>query len=246
MNGFRCPNGRPALLVSVRSADEARIALAGGADVIDVKEPSRGSLGAADADVVATVVATVGGQVPVSVAMGELVALGLDPVDLCGVAFAKVGLAECRRLADWPARWRATIKSWPASVQPVAVVYADWRRANAPPPNVVLAVAATIRCPALLVDTWDKSAGTLFDLWSPEDVASFCRRVREAGMAAVLAGSLAGHEVVRAVECGADLVAVRGAVCDGQRTGSISATRVRAVRESVNRLSPAGTAKLHR
>ena len=35
------------LLVSVRSADEARTALAGGASIIDVKEPDHGSLGQA-------------------------------------------------------------------------------------------------------------------------------------------------------------------------------------------------------
>ena len=35
----------PGLLVSVRSAAEAATALAGGADLIDVKEPSRGPLG---------------------------------------------------------------------------------------------------------------------------------------------------------------------------------------------------------
>ena len=34
------------LLVSVRSAAEARAALSGGADIIDAKEPSLGSLGA--------------------------------------------------------------------------------------------------------------------------------------------------------------------------------------------------------
>ena len=33
------------LLVSVRSADEAEVALEGGADIIDVKEPLHGSLG---------------------------------------------------------------------------------------------------------------------------------------------------------------------------------------------------------
>ena len=35
-------------LVSVRSPEEALAALEGGADLIDVKEPSRGPLGAAD------------------------------------------------------------------------------------------------------------------------------------------------------------------------------------------------------
>ena len=34
------------LLVSVVSAEEARLALAGGADIIDVKDPSEGALGA--------------------------------------------------------------------------------------------------------------------------------------------------------------------------------------------------------
>ena len=34
------------LLVSVVSAEEARSALAGGADIVDVKDPGEGSLGA--------------------------------------------------------------------------------------------------------------------------------------------------------------------------------------------------------
>ena len=38
------------LLVSVRSADEAEAAIAGGADVIDVKEPSHGPLGMSEPD----------------------------------------------------------------------------------------------------------------------------------------------------------------------------------------------------
>ena len=36
------------LLVSVRDAKEAQQAVSGGADVIDVKEPAHGALGAAD------------------------------------------------------------------------------------------------------------------------------------------------------------------------------------------------------
>ncbi|MEX0712176.1 MAG: (5-formylfuran-3-yl)methyl phosphate synthase, partial [Pirellulales bacterium] len=36
------------LLVSVRSLAEARLALAAGVDLIDLKEPARGSLGALD------------------------------------------------------------------------------------------------------------------------------------------------------------------------------------------------------
>src|SRR5262245_13850027 len=60
------------LLVSVRSAAEAHAALAGGADLIDVKEPSRGPLGRADDSVISAVLVAVHGRRPVSAAMGEL------------------------------------------------------------------------------------------------------------------------------------------------------------------------------
>ena len=54
----------PGLLVSVRSAAEAITALEAGADVIDVKEPSRGALGAADCETIAAVVRAVAGRAP--------------------------------------------------------------------------------------------------------------------------------------------------------------------------------------
>ena len=44
------------LLVSVRSEEEARAALAGGAEIIDAKEPSRGALGAVEIGVLREIV----------------------------------------------------------------------------------------------------------------------------------------------------------------------------------------------
>ena len=61
----------PGLLVSVRNAVEAEVALGGGADWIDVKEPTRGALGAADPQTIQSVIQTVAGRTPVSVAVGE-------------------------------------------------------------------------------------------------------------------------------------------------------------------------------
>ncbi|MDP7303223.1 MAG: (5-formylfuran-3-yl)methyl phosphate synthase, partial [Pirellulaceae bacterium] len=60
------------LLVSVRDANEAQQALAGGADVIDVKEPARGALGAADPEVWHHVRRAIPLDVRLSVALGEL------------------------------------------------------------------------------------------------------------------------------------------------------------------------------
>ena len=238
MNGLWQFDSCVGLLVSVRDAIEAEAAVAGGADVVDVKEPTRGSLGAADAPVVAAVVAAVAGRAPISVAAGELTDWStsefqayLDAIG-GGVAYCKFGLAGCDAVADWPERWRQAVAML-GGIQPVAVAYADWRAAAAPPPDAVLAHAKSIGCVALLVDTHDKRGGTLLDHWSLADVDDFSRRVRDAGLALALAGSLAGDQLTLAARCGPTLVAVRGAACDGGRNGRVSAERVAALRAAV-------------
>src|SRR5919109_5256082 len=62
------------LLVSVRSGEEVPTALAGGADIIDAKEPARGSLGAVDPEVLSAVAAQTPRSVPLSVALGDFAA----------------------------------------------------------------------------------------------------------------------------------------------------------------------------
>jgi (5-formylfuran-3-yl)methyl phosphate synthase len=89
---------RPGLLVSVRSAEEARAALAGGADLIDVKEPSRGPLGRADDQTIREILDEVGGRAPVSAAFGEWRDYLGGPIP-DQLRFVKWGLAGCR--ADW-------------------------------------------------------------------------------------------------------------------------------------------------
>src|SRR4051794_32096425 len=103
---------RTGLLVSVRSAAEAEIALTGGADVVDIKEPTRGPLGAADADVIASIADAVAGRAPITAAAGELLdwpVIATAPFIAAialNIEYAKFGLAGCNSAADWPSRWR--------------------------------------------------------------------------------------------------------------------------------------------
>jgi uncharacterized protein (UPF0264 family) len=119
----------------------------------------------------------------------------------------------------------------PGGANLVAVVYADWQSADAIAPSDVLEAATELRCPALLIDTWNKSAGTLFDHWPLDDLQSFVRQVREREMIAVVAGSLALANLREAAQLGPDLIAVRGAVCEGGRGGAVSRDRVAALCE---------------
>lgn len=234
------------LLVSVRSADEARAAIAGGADVIDVKEPSRGALGAADPAVWREVVDAVAGRAPVSVALGELrdfAASGLLDHDLTrllrGVCWAKLGLAGCGTAPDWQTAWSAAISKLPAHIQSVAVVYADWRIGDAPPPEAVLEAAARAGLEIVLIDTYDKSAGRLLDHFSPQALEQLAARAREMRMKIALAGSLRSELFPALAHLAPDLIAVRGAACSGGRAGHVCEQLVRQLSSAVGRLWPA-------
>jgi uncharacterized protein (UPF0264 family) len=120
----------------------------------------------------------------------------------------------------------------------VAVVYADWQTARAPQPMDVLRIAAELRCPALLIDTWDKSAGDLFAHWSATELHQFIRNARDHQMAIVLAGSLNGSSLAAAAQLGPDLLAVRGAACADGRTGSVTAERVALLKKLIAAARP--------
>lgn len=232
------------LLVSVRSAAEARLAVAAGVHLIDVKEPSRGSLGAADAETVQAIADVVPHATPLSVALGELsLALGelsedrrpagrvFDALAVRlqklpqNVRYAKLGLAGMATRSDWSADWRTAVQLLPAHVTPVAVAYADARLADAPSVNAVWREGRRLGCGALLIDTYHKRGQTLLDWLSVDELTAMRRQVHQDGGLLVLAGSLTLAEIERLLPLRPDYVAVRGAACapnDG-RTGSICA-----------------------
>ncbi|NNJ28097.1 hypothetical protein LzC2_42080 [Planctomycetes bacterium LzC2] len=247
------------LLVSVRDAAEARIALAGGAEIIDVKEPSRGSLGRADEAVWAEVAAVCDatGDSPkaaLSVALGEAKdrpTLLETPLIPPGATWAKLGLsgtlppdeppagdekANGGEGPRWPWDWLDARFQYEAIAMEegafgwVAVAYADHAACAAPAPADVLAEASAVGCGVLLIDTFHKDGRGLFDHRSDEELTKLGDAAKAAGLRFALAGSLTLETVPRALACGADVIAVRGAACDGDRTGGLSEAKVRALK----------------
>jgi len=226
------------LLVSVRSVAEAAEAVAGGASVIDVKEPNRGPLGCADFRVWQEVRATVPAAIPVSVALGELGEWTAGkrqpprPEQFAGVTYRKLGLAGAgpRWEYDW-AGMRAGFGPGPAWI---AVVYADWARAAAPDPDAVREAAfGADDCVGILIDTWDKS--------KPSPLAAdaawggwFAKARRGRPLLIALAGGLDAAAIARLAPLGPDLFAVRGAACaGGDRRGTIDRKRVGALVQAI-------------
>ena len=211
------------LLVSVRNGAEAIAALRGGAALIDVKEPRHGALGRAAAERWQEVVAQVNGRVPVSVACGELLADAPvpSPADLASIRYIKCGLAGCGTVPDWPRRWAQWLGQLPHTVGPVAVAYADWQRAAAPPPEEILPWAVHLRCRALLWDTYTKDGTSLRDHAAPPALQALTHAAHQHGLLVVLAGSLARHHVPALLALHPDFLAVRGAACGGDRQAAV-------------------------
>ena len=225
------------LLISVRNVQEAEDALAGGADVIDVKEPRHGPLGAAPAEVVRSVIESVSGRAPVSAALGEL-AQNVDRTEWgrLPLSFAKIGLARCTELPDWRRALSSAWEDLPAEIARVAVAYADWQRCQSVSPEEVVEAAADIGSRVLLVDTYSKQQ-RLLDFVTLGSIKSWAVLAERRGLRFVLAGSLRRSQLATIVpECCPHYVAVRGAACEGNRESSVSRELVRGLRQELTRL----------
>jgi uncharacterized protein (UPF0264 family) len=218
----------PGLLVSVRDAQEAVAALAGGADVIDVKEPSAGPLGAASIEAISAVIAAVAQDAPITVATGDLGDIFPWEEAPPGIAIAKLGLAGS---VNEP--WRTQTQQWaerlPATTAGALVAYADWQAAKAPAPEEVLSHAIEIGCAGFVLDTWSKAGRCSLDLLDAERLRLLIGEAIAKPIVVVLAGSITQERLAEAASCGPTLVGVRGAACVGGRSGVVDAERVRAL-----------------
>jgi dihydroneopterin aldolase len=117
-----------AMLASVRTLDEALLALRLGADLIDLKEPSRGALGALDHAAIRVMVQAIDRRRPVSATIGdvpemdpEVIVDAVGRMAATGVDFIKVGFFAHERARDC-ARALAPLAS---QARLVAVLFAD-------------------------------------------------------------------------------------------------------------------------
>ena len=222
------------LLVSVSNADDARAALLGGADIVDAKDPARGGLAAVPAAVLEEIVRTARARRPVSAALGdaaderaiERAAREAAAQSLAFVKLGFAGVADARRAAALAAAAVHGAREADTGTTVVLVAYADHLRAGAPSPREMVGVAEQSGAEGVLLDTAFKGGGGLFDLLSADDVARWLRDACVACLHTALAGGLDDDGVRRARALGAQVAGVRAAVCEGGRTGAVSAARV--------------------
>ncbi|MGL6074615.1 MAG: (5-formylfuran-3-yl)methyl phosphate synthase [Fimbriiglobus sp.] len=225
------------LLISVRTPDEAGIALEGGADLIDVKEPAKGSLGMAHHETVAGVLEVVNGRVPVSAALGEWSENILTEAHWhleLPLTYVKWGLKGYIGGPGWGEDLLQTKREIPAGIEVVATAYADWEKAQSVPPLEVAKFAKRFRYKAFLLDTFQKDGRTLFDFMPVGDVIELIDSLKRGGVIVALGGSLKPEQVKLLGNLAPDYYAVRGSVCvGGKRDAELDPVRMKKWKETL-------------
>jgi uncharacterized protein (UPF0264 family) len=226
---------RVRMLASVRTAEEAVFALQAGADLIDAKEPSRGTLGSVSPETLRAIVTAIAGRRPVSATVGDLPP-ALEPMReavsrtaQCGADLVKVGIFE----EGLPLAPIFALPSAVAGVRLVAVLFTD-RALPALTPTQLAAAGWH----GVMLDTARKFGGGLRE-WTDEAwLADFVRQSRAQGLLVGLAGSLRKDDIRPLASLGPDYLGFRGALCPGaQRDACLDPALVRAVRAELDRAS---------
>jgi uncharacterized protein (UPF0264 family) len=227
------------LLVSVTDAAEARLAVAGGVDVVDVKNPAEGSLGAPAPGVIAAVREVVPRASPLSAALGDLPALpgtaALAAVGAArsGAAYVKLGLLGVSGASQAAAVLGAARAAVAGEAAVVAVAYADGARVPGRPlaPAELVAAARAAGIHGCLVDTAVKDGHGLLSWLDPDALAALVAEAHAAELEIAFAGELRAEDLPVVRAAGADIAGVRSAACrGGRRRAALDPERIAALR----------------
>jgi uncharacterized protein (UPF0264 family) len=232
------------LMISVKSEAEAREALLGGAEILDVKNPGEGSLGAQSPETIKNIKTLASGSVKISAAIGDMpnlpgtAALAGLGAALCGADYIKVGLYGTRRKADAEMllqEVQKAVRDFDASV--IAAAYADFQRAGTLNPEYLPEIAASAGVRGCLLDTAIKDGQCLFDFLPPAIICLLVEQAHADGLMFGLAGALSEKELLLARELGADVAGIRTAAChNNRRDGALDSRLVRKLLQSSRQL----------
>jgi uncharacterized protein (UPF0264 family) len=216
------------LLISVMNVDEAKIALENGADIIDLKDPSAGALGALPLTQIREVVSFINGRKMVSATIGDLpmhpevIAKGVQKLVSEKVDYIKIGFFEAESYADCLSALKPFID---AGIKIIAVLFAE----NKYPDNLI-ALIKNAGLMGIMLDTSQKNGLTFFDHYSEQQRVEFTQNVLRQQLTLGLAGSLTIAHVVLVRALNPSYVGFRGGVCEmDQRVLGLRAEKISAL-----------------
>jgi uncharacterized protein (UPF0264 family) len=209
-------------MVSVTDYDEVTEALNGGADIIDIKNPKEGALGANFPWITKRIVQDFGGKTEISATIGDIPNLpgtvtlaGLGAGQM-GVNYIKFGMlgpkteSDARLISKAIARM---LTEFGLSSKLVVAGYADYEEQGCLDPLPLPKIASEIGAYGILIDIREKGTKTLFDYLSMNKLTMFVEESHKFGLNVGLAGSLKKEDLPQILYLKADIIGLRRNVC---------------------------------
>ena len=210
------------LLISPKNEKEAVEAVTGGADIIDVKNPDEGPLGASFPWIIRRIRQVTPADIEVSCTLGEApnvpgsMALASLGAASTSVDYIKAGLYGLKKPEEAVYLLQNVIKAakeYNPAIEVVASGYADASRISTIDPLLVPEIAHEAEADIAMLDTAIKDGKTLFTFRTKTQLQRFVKEAHSYGLKAALAGSLHKEELPAVYGLGADIVGVRAAAC---------------------------------
>ena len=219
-------------LASVSSMEEAQLVRSLGADVIDLKDPARGALGALDEDSVRAIASLPDKNTMLSATVGDLPAYAAElesaviGMHACGVDIVKVGVFD-RTISPFMLSVLDRLAGRGISI--VLVFFAEMY-----PPDIDFRRLRRGGITGVMLDTCEKANGNLRDKLDDGTLAEFVRKAGRAGLLTGLAGSLTREDIPPLLRINPDYLGFRGALCkQRQRTSEMDGAKVAEIRKLI-------------
>ncbi|HYN54234.1 MAG TPA: (5-formylfuran-3-yl)methyl phosphate synthase [Methylotenera sp.] len=220
------------LLISVTSIAEAQIVLENGVDIIDLKDPLTGALGALPLSQIEVIVDFVDRRKLVSATIGdmpmqpELIFDSVAKLRNTKVDFIKIGFFPAGNYQPTLDKLRTITAN---GVKLIAVLFAEYEYSDA-----LIKSIQQAGFHGVMWDTAQKDGNTFMYYRSAVNCKEFAKRVLEIGMSFGLAGSLQLQHIVAARELNPTYIGFRGGVCDSnKRESGLDSQKIKAIRKAL-------------
>ena len=216
------------LMVSVQALPEAIEALAGGADIVDVKNLQEALVGSAHPRVVKAVREAVPREHHASVTLGVVpnqagtVAMAAYTAGVLDATSVKVGFMESE-YDEAVAVLRASREALQGfDTKLIGSLFADNHLYDGLDPRRMVELAKDGECDGFLIDTLTKDGRNLFDFLGEPELREMVFEGKQLGLSTALSGHLKMDDLDELARINPDIVGVRGAVCSrGERTNGV-------------------------
>jgi uncharacterized protein (UPF0264 family) len=225
------------ILISSKNRSEAIEAQKGGAEIIDVKNPEEGSLGASFPWIIKDIIDYLPKDIETSCTIGEMpsypgsISLAARGAASIGVDYIKAGLFGLnspKNAVKLMKKVVRAIKDYDSKINFVLVGYADSEKVDSIDPLFIPQIAKKVSADVVMIDTAIKNGQSTFDLITTTKIKQFIEVAKKYKLKTALAGSLKRHDFGKIALLNPDIIGIRGAACSNndRLNGKISRMRV--------------------